>query len=316
MTTPSVDTLVEDYLARLQRAAVALPPDRREELVEGITEHLQAARAAGAAADEAAVRTLLDRLGEPEEIVAAAQEDAGPRPVGYGPPPTVGYGPPTAAGVFSPPGTGLELAAVLMLTIGSFLPIVGWLIGVALLCSSKRWTLRDKLLGALVVPGGPGIVLLLGLFAGGQTCSGSISSPGSISADGSVIDQGVTVTPETCSGGLPAFVGIPLVLFALVAPFVVAVVLYRRARRRADAEPPVPRGAGGSGWGGLEIAAVVLLGLGSFVLPLVGPLVGLVLVFSSQRWSGREKGIATALTLLPGLLWIFVLLSFARTGGL
>jgi hypothetical protein len=307
MTTPSVDTLVEDYLARLQRAATALPPDRRDELVEGITEHLAAARAAGAAADEAAVRTLLDRLGEPEEIVAAAQEDAGPRPIGYGPPPL--------AAAATPPGTGLELAAVLLLTLGSFLPLVGWLVGVALLCTSRRWTLRDKLLGALVVPGGPGIVLVVGLFAGGQTCSGSISSPTSISTDGSVVQSGVAVTTETCSGGLPAVVGIPLVLFALIAPFVVAVVLYRLARRRADAEPPVLRTAGGSGWTGLEITAVVLLGLGSFVLPLIGPLVGLVLVFSSQRWSSREKGIATILALLPALLWIVVLLSFVRRGG-
>ena len=43
MTTPKVDSLVEDYLERLRSAAQCLAPDRREELIEGITEHLQAA---------------------------------------------------------------------------------------------------------------------------------------------------------------------------------------------------------------------------------------------------------------------------------
>lgn len=47
-------------------------------MVEAITEQLQAARASGAAADEAAGRTLLDRLGEPAEIVATALASLAP----------------------------------------------------------------------------------------------------------------------------------------------------------------------------------------------------------------------------------------------
>jgi len=75
MTTSTVDRLVADYLGRLEAASANLPPDRRDELLDEIGHHIATARAAGAAIDEAAVRSLLDRLGPPEVIVAAALDD-------------------------------------------------------------------------------------------------------------------------------------------------------------------------------------------------------------------------------------------------
>lgn len=307
MTTPpgaqTVDELVHSYLERLHAAAATLPPDRRADLVEGITEHITAARAAGAAADEAAVRTLLDRLGQPEEIVAAARDDVDPVP-GFGAPPSYsapGYGPPAYAGVAArPAGTGLEGWAVAMLTVGSLIPFVGWLVGIALLWSSRRWTVGEKLLGTLVVPFGPGAVLYAGAFLPGETCE-MTGGGGTFN-----IDTGVD-TPEpvttTCSSALPTVVAVPLAVAALVAPVVVAVLLYRRARVRAALEPPVPVvPAGARTWGALEITAVVLLSAGCFVLPVVGPLVGMVLVLLSDRWTGREKALGTAIALAPLLL--------------
>jgi hypothetical protein len=56
-----------------------------------------------------------------------------------------------------------------------------------------------------------------------------------------------------------------------------------------------------SPWGPLEVVAVVGLTVGAFVLPVVGPLVGIVLVWVSTRWTRREKGIATVLAALPVL---------------
>ena len=41
-----------------------------------------------------------------------------------------------------------------MLLLGGFVFLIGWLVGVVLLWTSKIWTLRDKLIGTLVVPGG------------------------------------------------------------------------------------------------------------------------------------------------------------------
>jgi hypothetical protein len=211
MTTGIVDQLVSDYLTKLDRAAATLPAHRRTELLDEIREHIDAARAAGAAADEATVRTMLDRLGEPEEIVAAASDDKGP------PPATA----PTR------PGTGLEIAAVLLLTVGSFIPLIGWAVGAILLWTSRRWTTRDKLLGTLVIPGGPAMPLWLGPLAT-QSCTESMSPSG--------------VVEEDCTGfALPPWIVVPLFVAALIAPFIVAGILLSRARARAALEPPVIR---------------------------------------------------------------------------
>ena len=73
------DPLVEDYLRRLEAVASALPAYRRDELLAEIREHLAEALRQVPAGDEAAVSSVLERLGSPEEIVAAA---ADPVPAG------------------------------------------------------------------------------------------------------------------------------------------------------------------------------------------------------------------------------------------
>jgi uncharacterized membrane protein len=70
MTT--TDDLVADYLERVRRAGAGLPPERREELVADLRDHILVARAELAPETEAGVRTLLDRLGDPAAIVAEA----------------------------------------------------------------------------------------------------------------------------------------------------------------------------------------------------------------------------------------------------
>jgi hypothetical protein len=277
MTTSTVDALVAQYLQRLHAAAAGLPPDRRAELIEEIEGHIAGARAAGAAADEAAVRTLLDRLGPPEEIAAAAAEDGLADAV-----PVVGR---------EAPGTGLETAAVLLLTAGSLVPAVGWVLGVALLWVSRRWTVREKVLGSLVVPGGPGLWLLYAVFRGAPECSRYLQ-PAPAGSTVEVVD-----CPPLHDG--PAWA---LLALLVVAPVVVAVLLLRRARARAALEPPLPVTTSPAAWGGLEVAAVLVLGLGSFVVPFVGPLVGLALVWASPRWTRRQKTVATVLTVVPVLL--------------
>lgn len=70
------DRLVADYLRRLTAAASALPADRRTELTEEITAHIAEARAAGSAAPggSPSVPDILNRLGDPGQIVEAAAE--------------------------------------------------------------------------------------------------------------------------------------------------------------------------------------------------------------------------------------------------
>ena len=70
--------LVQDYLRRLEQAAAPLPRSRRAELVAEIREHIDDALLEAGAADEVAVRNVLERLGPPEEIVAAAATPTGP----------------------------------------------------------------------------------------------------------------------------------------------------------------------------------------------------------------------------------------------
>jgi len=70
----NADPLVEDYLRRLAAVASGLPAYRREELLTEIREHLAEAMRQVPAGDEAAVRAVLERLGSPEEIVAAAAD--------------------------------------------------------------------------------------------------------------------------------------------------------------------------------------------------------------------------------------------------
>jgi hypothetical protein len=309
MNTDS-DALVDDYLARLDRAAGTLPDDRRADVVAGIREHIDAARESGVAHDEASLRDLLDRLGEPEEIVAAAREGDDPLP-----PPVV-----TAAAVaYRKPGIGTEVTAAVLLTAGSFIPFVGWIAGVIVAWTSRRWTTGEKLLATLVFPFGPAaglVVMGFGTLTAGRACAQATMEQ----ADGTFVAGDVT-----CSGppAWTAWVVLVVVAFWIVAPFVVAIVLVRRARARADLEAPIPVAlAAGSGatpgaspWGGLEIAAVLLLALGAFIVPVIGPVAGVICAWMSDRWTSTEKWVATAIASLGliGPLVAFLLLAGLRT---
>jgi uncharacterized membrane protein len=57
--------------------------------------------------------------------------------------------------------------------------------------------------------------------------------------------------------------------------------------------------------GQLETVAVVVLAFGG-LLPVVGWLVGLLLVLASDFWSSRDKTIGLLLGLLPGVAFLFV----------
>lgn len=212
------DTLVRDYLHRLDVAAASLPPDRRSELRQEIADHIAQARAAGDVGNEAALRQLLDRIGDPEDIVAAAREEETSSP-GHSYPPTD----------YHPRGIGLEITAVMLLTVGSIVPLFGWLAGVVLLWVSQRWRVGEKVLATLVVPGGPFTFLLILGLAPGESCVQSTS--------GNLTTGEVFVGPESCTGfSLPLWLGIPILVVGPVGPFIIGGVLLRRARVRADSE--------------------------------------------------------------------------------
>ena len=122
MTTMRRDPLVDDYLRRLEAAAADLPRERRAELVGEIEEHVDAALGEGGD-DEAAVRNVLERLG-----LARGDRRGGRAAAG---------GAPRRAGA-------LETAALIVLSVSFVLPVIGYLIGAALVLASKAWDGREK----------------------------------------------------------------------------------------------------------------------------------------------------------------------------
>ena len=104
-----------------------------------------------------------------------------------------------------------------------------------------------------------------------------------------------------------------------------------RGRRRDERQEPaganrIPggdrargcrRGAGSASVAGaLEIAAVLVLGVGGFFFSVLGMVVGIVLVWISIAWRTRDKLVATAValafTLVPALLWVLAVASGTR----
>lgn len=68
MSTLELDQLVEEYLRQLDAALRRLPEERRRHLVDEVRSHIAEGRALMDDPTEADIRTLLERLGPPEEI--------------------------------------------------------------------------------------------------------------------------------------------------------------------------------------------------------------------------------------------------------
>ena len=139
------DALIRDYLGRLEAAAWPLSADRRGELLNEVREHIESALAEAERRDEVTARNVLERLGAPQEIVAAEAEVGG----------SPGWTPPSTAHERRSQWGLVEVGAILLLTVGAiFLPIVGPMIGLVLVWISTQWTTRQKSIAT-------GIVLVL-----------------------------------------------------------------------------------------------------------------------------------------------------------
>ncbi len=196
MTASTLHPLAMEWLGNLRAAAERLPASERADLVSEIEAHLAESIPPGAS--ETQVREALDRLGTPEEIVAEAAgplDETGPRR-----------------------GTR-EWAAIVLVLAGGFLFGVGWIVGVVLLWTSRAWTIRDKLIGTLVVPGGLALsnaFLLIALDGASQVCTQYGNHP------------------EVCKGGNSEPVNLLLIaglIACIVLPIGTAIYLARRADR-------------------------------------------------------------------------------------
>lgn len=200
MTTADTDELVDSYLERLDVALAGVPRARRAEILEEIANHIADERAHLAGESEADVLNILERLGEPAEVAAAAGGEAAlpdqPRRIG-----------------------AVEILA-LVLT-----PII-WPIGVILLWLSPAWSVRDKLIGTLLPPGGFWPFLVLpGLSLAASTCT-------TMEVDGRVVSS-------TCPTGWEAVLltvgGVGLLLLLAVLPILTGIYLGWRLRQWTQA---------------------------------------------------------------------------------
>lgn len=125
-----------------------------------------------------------------------------------------------------------ELFAVLLLLTG-FPPIFGWIVGLGLLMWSPLWTVRQKLLGALVWPGGGFMVLSAGLLIPtSHTVCVSTSRVQLHGVESTVSTLGSVARSCTSTGSSSPWAAIGIAV-ALVAPLIVAVYLYRSAGRHS-----------------------------------------------------------------------------------
>ena len=203
----TADKLIEDYLKRLNAELRGLPRARRRELAEEISDHIAEARAGLETEDEAKIRTLLDRLGEPAEIAVEATERLVARPS------TAGW---------------KEVGALVLLPIGGvILPVLGWFIGIVLLWISDAWSTRDKLVGTLLFPGGLLLPVALGVLASESSGCGTVVTP-----QLSPQPNASTDCPPADGTGLWE---VALVVMLVLVPLVTTVYLARRMRRMSAA---------------------------------------------------------------------------------
>jgi hypothetical protein len=202
--------LAADYLRRLRQAGRDLPAGRLDDLSAEIESHLAEAIPAGASDGEAL--SVIERLGPPEEIVEAEQ--------------------PAPADTIAPggdPRTWREWAAIVLLPLGGFVFGVGWIAGLVLLWSSRVWTLRQKVIGTLIVPGGIAAILPV-LFLSGvgpkSRCASFARRNGGVLFPGSrhCVSVGGPSSLHVLLAGL-------LVALVVVGPILVAAHLARSAGR-------------------------------------------------------------------------------------
>ncbi len=76
-----------------------------------------------------------------------------------------------------------------------------------------------------------------------------------------------------------------------------AAAIAAEARRQSSGRPVIQPRPGALEWGG-----VAMLGIGSYLLPIIGTVAGLVMISLSPWWTGRQKLTAAAISLVGVIL--------------
>jgi uncharacterized membrane protein len=225
----STDPRVMSYLDALNRALYGLPDAVHAEVYGEIRQHIDD-ELASRPGDDSAVPEVLARLGDPLEIAREAGANLPPQPQ------------PQPQSQAQRRSRVHEIFAVILLAIGGFVFVFGWVVGVILLWTSERFTRADKWIGTLLIPGGFAasfVALAFGVFGTTtvETCSQSQQGPSvhrvkvpSVEATAAHLNQ-VAVSTTSCTGGHSIFftvVAIALFVVVLFGPIYTAVRLSRR----------------------------------------------------------------------------------------
>ena len=244
--------LIADYLRELESQAAWLPAAVGGDLFDDVRSHIEVALAEADVPGPAAVQRILQALGEPTEIVAAAMADL-PAVTGSAAQPGVPNPMLEDPGVLQKtdvapfPMGRQEIAAVLLLTFGGFLFLAGWFVGLLLLWDSPRWRLREKVIGTFAPPGGLMAVVVAAGVGVNTTRSASCAGP-----------VGVASTCDHVPGGSPWYTTTALVAVT-VLPFVTAFYLVHRARRTAAEQRGRFSGAAPAGAVGAVVGVLALV---------------------------------------------------------
>lgn len=259
VTTPQV---VRSYLAQLEKALADVPVEVREEIVAGVAEELSGLDSATAAA-------RIELLGDPEFIAAEARAEASDTANSS-----------TAEAPSREPGWYPVLAALLVAFGGIVVPIVGWVVGLSIVCLSKTWTRLEKVIAVVTPILAVAAILLITtlgrLFPTEDGVGSGVPDPNPLMpAPYDLLWSGVLLF-----GGVNVVVGIWL--------------LWRA--RRAWAVPAAPTvtaaiAAPQASW--YPVVTVLLIIGGGYLVPFVGWVVGVTMLWLGDRWSTRDKWIGT-----------------------
>ncbi|WP_166873995.1 hypothetical protein [Salinibacterium sp. ZJ450] len=143
--THSTPQVVRSYVAQLEAALVGVPESVARDIRAGVEEELTGLDAAAAAA-------RIEELGDPAFIAAEARAEAG---VADSPVPGTATATQTAAAdsAAGSDSRGYALVAALLVALGGVVvPVVGWIVGIAMVWMSRTWTLGEKWVATLTGP--------------------------------------------------------------------------------------------------------------------------------------------------------------------
>lgn len=269
--------VVRTYLKQLDAALDGVPDSVRSEILGGVREELT-----GLDASTAAER--IESLGDPLFIAAEARAAAAD-----GTPAAEGHD----AAVEGEQGWFPVIAALLLALGGIVIPVIGWIAGLAMVWFSRSWRTGEKLVATLAAPAAALVIVVTVLVA-------QAVAPASAGAEGS----------NPLVPALHDMIWSGVLLLGLVNAIAGLWLLWRIRGRR-----PAPGSTTAAAVSGYTVATGLIVAFGGVVVPVVGWIAGVTMMWLSRTWWAWEK---VVVTLVPAATFVggnMIALLFALANG-